>query len=87
MAAVGTHHLHRQGGQCVYRRRAAGDTLLKFSGDGQFVKDFGHRGPKVARGQTQKQDNQQTDLLLRGVASATLDEAAGRNLYYGRLSQ
>ncbi len=25
----------------------------------------------------QKQDNQQTDLLLRGVAAATLDEAAG----------
>ena len=54
-----------------------GDTLLKFTGDGKFVKDFGHRGPKVARGQMQKQDNQQTDLLLRGVASATLDEAAG----------
>jgi DNA-binding beta-propeller fold protein YncE len=55
----------------------ASDTLLKFSGDGKFIKDFGHRGPKVARGQAQKQDNQQTDLLLRGVAAATLDEAAG----------
>jgi len=55
----------------------AGDTLLKFTSDGKFVKDFGHRGPKVARGQQQKQDNQQTDLLLRGVAAATLDESAG----------
>jgi len=54
-----------------------GDTILKFTADGQFVKDFGHRGPKVARGQPQKQDNQETDLLLRGVAAATLDEAAG----------
>jgi DNA-binding beta-propeller fold protein YncE len=54
-----------------------GDTILKFTADGQFVKDFGHRGAKVARGQPQKQDNQETDLLLRGVAAATLDEAAG----------
>ncbi len=54
----------------------AGDSLLKFTHDGKFVADFGHRGPKITRGQTQKQDNQQTDLLLRGVAAATLDEAA-----------
>src|SRR4029078_5446427 len=54
-----------------------GDTLLKFSADGQFLKDFGHRGPKVARGQMQKQDKPQTALLLRGVSSSTLDEAAG----------
>ena len=57
----------------------AGDTLLKFSSDGKFISEFGHRGPKLAQGQTaqqQKQDNQQTSLLLRGVAAATLDENA-----------
>ena len=52
----------------------AGDTLLKFTGDGKFISDFGHRGP--AGEAPQKQDNQQTDLLLRGVAAATLDEDA-----------
>src|ERR1700730_9857788 len=58
---------------------SAGDTLLKFTSDGKFISDFGHRGPKLAEGQTaqqQKQDNQQTNLLLRGVAGATLDENA-----------
>jgi len=54
----------------------AGDSLLKFTADGKFISDFGHRGPAV-QGQGQKQDNQQTDLLLRGVAAATLDENAG----------
>ena len=54
----------------------AGDSLLKFTADGKFISDFGHRGPAVAN-QGQKQDNQQTDLLLRGVAAATLDENAG----------
>ena len=53
----------------------AGDTLLKFTEDGKFISEFGHRGPAVA-GNTQKQDNQQTDLLLRGVAAATLDDDA-----------
>jgi len=43
----------------------AGDTLLKFTADGKFISEFGHRGPAVANN-TQKQDNQQTDLLLRG---------------------
>jgi len=64
-------------GNVYFAGAQPGDTLLKFTGDGKFVKDFGHRGPKVARGQPQKQDNQQTDLLLRGVDAATLDEAAG----------
>lgn len=57
----------------------AGDTLLKFTADGKFISEFGHRGPKLAPGETaqqQKQNNQQTDLLLRGVAGATLDENA-----------
>jgi hypothetical protein len=53
----------------------AGDSLLKFTADGKFISDFGHRGPS-GEGAGQKQDNQQTDLLLRGVAAATLDEDA-----------
>jgi hypothetical protein len=53
-----------------------GDSLLKFSHDGKLTSDFGHRGPTVPAGTQQKQDNQQTDLLLRGVAAATLDEDA-----------
>jgi 6-phosphogluconolactonase (cycloisomerase 2 family) len=54
----------------------AGDTLLKFTADGKFISDFGHRGPTVPPGAQQKQDNQQTSLLLRGVAAAKLDEDA-----------
>jgi DNA-binding beta-propeller fold protein YncE len=54
----------------------AGDTILKFTADGKFISEFGHRGPAVAN-QGQKQDNQQTGSLLRGVAAATLDEDAG----------
>jgi hypothetical protein len=53
----------------------AGDGLMKFTADGKFISDFGHRGP-AGEGAGQKQDNQQTDLLLRGVAAATLDEDA-----------
>jgi hypothetical protein len=52
-----------------------GDTIMKFTADGKFISEFGHRGPAVPV-QGQKQDNQQTDLLLRGVAAATLDEDA-----------
>jgi hypothetical protein len=52
-----------------------GDTLLKFTKDGELVGEFGKRGPAVeAAGQ--KQDNQQTDRLLRGVAAAEIDEDA-----------
>jgi hypothetical protein len=56
----------------------AGDTLLKFTPDGKFISDFGHRGPAAAGDDNsqQKQDNQQTSLLLRGVAAAELDEDA-----------
>jgi hypothetical protein len=54
----------------------AGDSLLKFTNDGKFISDWGHRGPSVPPGQKQMQDNQQTDLLLRGVAAAHLDESA-----------
>ena len=56
-----------------------GDTLLKFTKDGELVGEFGKRGPVVdAAGQ--RQDNQQTELLLRGVAAAELDEDA-REIY------
>lgn len=56
----------------------AGDTLLIFTNDGKFISEFGHRGPSLPPGQNsqQKQDNQQTSLLLRGVAAAKLDEDA-----------
>lgn len=56
----------------------AGDTLLKFTADGKFLADFGHRGPALSQEESaqQKQDNQQTSLLLRGVAAAELDEDA-----------
>lgn len=56
----------------------AGDTLLKFTADGKFLADFGHRGPALSQEESaqQKQDNQRTSLLLRGVAAAELDEDA-----------
>ena len=52
-----------------------GDSILKFTRDGRFLSDFGHRGPVVPLA-GQRQENQQTDLLSRGVASAALDENA-----------
>jgi len=59
----------------------ASDTLLKFTPDGELISDFGHRGaPFDGPAREQPQDNQQTDLLLRGTASADLDEEA-REIY------
>jgi len=52
-----------------------GDTLLKFTKDGELVGEFGRRGPAVSFSE-QQQDNQQTELLLRGVAAAEFDEEA-----------
>ena len=71
-----THDLRRSRTQCL-DRRSPGRRIrcLKFTQDGKFISDWGHRGPKVAASE-QKQDNQQTDLLLRGVAAAALDEDA-----------
>ena len=43
-----------------------GDTIVKFTADGKFISEFGHRGPAVEN-RGQKENNQQTDLLLRGV--------------------
>ena len=51
---------------------ASGDTLLKFTMDGRFLSEFGHRGPIVER-QGMKQENQ-SKILLLGVSSAALDE-------------
>lgn len=56
-----------------------GDTLLKFTKDGELVGDFGKRGPAVGAAD-QTQNNQQTELLVRGVSAAELDEAA-REIY------
>jgi hypothetical protein len=56
-----------------------GDTLLKFTKDGVLAGAFGKRGPAVeAREQTQ--NNQQTEVLMRGVAAAEFDEDA-REIY------
>jgi sugar lactone lactonase YvrE len=57
----------------------AGDTLLRFTPDGKYLGEFGHRGP-AGSDAGRKQDNQQTSLLLRGVAAAKLDEDA-REIY------
>ena len=56
-----------------------GDTLLKFTKDGMLAGEFGKRGPMV-EAREQSQNNQQTEVLMRGVAAAELDEAA-REIY------
>ena len=57
---------------------------MKFTADGKFISDFGHRGPRLSPEETakQKEDNQQTSLLLRGQAfhRAGEREKAGRSL-------
>ncbi len=53
---------------------APGDTLLKFTVDGKFIKEFGNRGPIVERqGMIQ---NNQSKILMLGVSNAALDEDA-----------
>ena len=52
-----------------------GDTLLKFTPDGKFISEFGHRGPVVPPAQ-QKQDNQQTSVLARGIPAPGIDDDA-----------
>jgi hypothetical protein len=47
-----------------------GDSIIKVSGDGKFLWDFGHRWPA---GRELKQDNQQTEYLM-GVEDFELDE-------------
>lgn len=53
-----------------------GNSIEKFTNDGKFLWDFGHRAPPLAQGQTAKENNQQTDVLQGGVFEFTLDEDA-----------
>src|ERR1700688_3861611 len=50
-----------------------GDSIIKFSKDGKFLWDFGHRGPKVPASEV-KQNNQQTDIFPRGFAASELNK-------------
>ena len=52
-----------------------GDGIIKFSKDGKFLWDFGHRGSRVPADQV-KEDNQQTDTFPPGIGSFDLDEDA-----------
>jgi len=56
-----------------------GDSIIEFTRDGKFVRDFGHRGPKVPADQV-KADNQQTATFPPGIGSFDLDEDAGEIL-------
>ena len=56
-----------------------GDSIIKFTKDGKFLWDFGHRGPKVPASEV-KQDNQQTAIFPPGIAAFEFDEDA-RELY------
>lgn len=61
--------------------RGAG--IQKFTRDGKFLWDFGHRGPKPAPGQQLpplRENNQDTEALPNGVFIFTLDEDA-REIY------
>ena len=60
-----------------------GDSILKFTREGKFLWDFGRRPPAVAAEQTPpplKEDNQQTDILISGVAGFAFDDEA-REIY------
>jgi DNA-binding beta-propeller fold protein YncE len=50
-----------------------GDSIIKFSSDGKFLWDFGHRGPKVPGNQV-KMNNQQTDIFPPGIGAFDFDE-------------
>jgi hypothetical protein len=56
-----------------------GDSIIKFTQDGKFLWDFGHRGPKVPASQV-KQDNQQTAIFPPGIGAFDFDENA-REIY------
>ncbi len=68
----------REGNVWISGQRA-GDSIIKFSGDGKLLWDFGHRGPKVDPA-TVKQNNQQTDTFPPGIAAFDFDEDA-REIY------
>jgi len=56
-----------------------GDSIVKFTQDGKFLADFGHRGPKIPTNQV-KQNNQDTEILPGGIAAFDFDEDA-REIY------
>jgi DNA-binding beta-propeller fold protein YncE len=56
-----------------------GDSIIKFSPEGKFLWDFGHRGPRVPANQV-KMDNQQTDIFPPGIGAFDFDEDA-REIY------
>ena len=53
-----------------------GDTLLQFTPEGKFIREFGRRGPAV-EAKTQKPDNQQTEFLSRGPSNPWIDTETG----------
>ncbi|PYU29434.1 MAG: hypothetical protein DMG32_00110 [Acidobacteria bacterium] len=58
---------------------ARGDTIMKFTGDGKLLWEFGHRGPRPKPGeaaQPVKQNNQDTDIFPTGIFFFDLDEDA-----------
>jgi hypothetical protein len=56
-----------------------GDSIIKFSPDGKFLWDFGHRGPRIPANQV-KMDNQQTGVFPPGIGAFDFDEDA-REIY------
>jgi len=63
--------------------RGRGDGILKFTREGEFLWDFGHRGPRPQPGQELPplvENNQDTDVIPNGVFIFTLDEDA-REIY------
>ena len=63
-----------------------GDSVIEFTGEGKFLWDLGHRGPKSSiQGTTTEireriQNNQQTDTFLGGIDAFDIDENA-KELY------
>lgn len=63
--------------------RGRGDGILKFTREGDFIWDFGHRGPRPVPGEDLPplvENNQDTDTIPNGVFIFTLDEDA-REIY------
>src|SRR5579871_2781303 len=54
---------------------ARGDGIQKFTADGKFLWDFGHRGPRPPAPRP-AENNQQTDIFPGGIFFFDLDEAA-----------
>src|SRR6266702_991123 len=62
---------------------ARGNTIMKFTGDGKLLWEFGHRGPRPKPGEAApplKQNNQDTDVFPTGIFFFDLDEDA-REIY------